>query len=171
MVYELQAQQLADSWNAEPHCCIPHLRWYLMTAALTISSNIVGGRSNLLDQAGSNVLELILELDGLGHSDSIFSDFRPPIALLYDNIPALQQVATITVVLSPYFAITSSLRGVCSCYKLSTIQWQTYLWAKRDLDSVCQAVNTAEYGRSAVYPKPDLLGCVAALEGFGPGLQ
>jgi hypothetical protein len=42
-----------------------------------------------LDKLGSDVLELILELDGLGDGDAVLGDFGRPPGRLNDNVPAL----------------------------------------------------------------------------------
>ena len=57
---------------------------------LTISCNIVGRRSHLLDQAGAYVLHPVCQLDALGYCDTILGDLWAPVGLLYDDIPTLR---------------------------------------------------------------------------------
>lgn len=58
---------------------------------LTVPSHIVGGRGNLLDQAGPQVLQAVVELDRFCHCDTILRDLGRPVGLLNDYIAALHR--------------------------------------------------------------------------------
>ncbi len=56
---------------------------------LTIACHVICGRGNLLHKGGSHVLVVILELNRLGHCDTILGDFGSSIRLLNDYIASL----------------------------------------------------------------------------------
>jgi hypothetical protein len=59
-------------------------------AQLTVSGNVVRGGGNLLYEARSNVLELVLELDGLRDGHAVLRDLGATIGLLDHDVPALE---------------------------------------------------------------------------------
>ena len=61
-----------------------------VTSQLTISRRVVRCRRHLLHQAGAQVLEPVLELDALCHSDAILGDLGRAVGLLDHHLPALR---------------------------------------------------------------------------------
>ena len=57
--------------------------------AHTIARDVVGGRRDRLHQVGADVLELVLELYGLGHRDTVLGDLGAAVALLDHDVAAL----------------------------------------------------------------------------------
>jgi hypothetical protein len=55
----------------------------------TVTSDVISGRSNLLDKGSSYVLEPVTEFNGFGYSDTIFGDLRASVRLLNDDVSAL----------------------------------------------------------------------------------
>lgn len=81
----------------EGRCSVrPHTVMSMPSASLahcalrTIACYIVGGGGHLLDQAGANVLKLVLQLDRLGDRHAILCDLWPPIRLLNHDVAALE---------------------------------------------------------------------------------
>ena len=58
---------------------------------LTVSRHVIGGRGDLLDQAGPQVLQAVVELDGFGHRDTVLRDLGRPVGLLNDYIASLHR--------------------------------------------------------------------------------
>ena len=64
----------------------------LKTSVLTISSSIICSVSHLFDKTGSNILQLILKLDGFSYSNTIFGNLWSPKTLLNDDISPLTKI-------------------------------------------------------------------------------
>ena len=61
-----------------------------LATILTVSSDIIGVRRDLLDEAGAQILEAILEFNGLCHCNTILGDLGRAIRLFDHHIPSLQ---------------------------------------------------------------------------------
>ena len=55
----------------------------------TVSGDVVRLRCDRFDELGAHILEIILEVDGLGDGYAILGDFRRTVRLSDDYIPSL----------------------------------------------------------------------------------